>query len=76
MVRQERADAEQLGEVWCRAGRKQRCAGESSLMCRRKEEEEEPLSREKGRRWDKRLKGGKEGRGETEMEASNSDKMD
>lgn len=63
MVRQEQDDAEQLGEVWCSPGRKQR-----SLMCWRKEEEE-LLSRAKGRQWDGRLKRhvvvGKEGGGET-----------
>lgn len=47
-MRQEKADAEQLREVWCRPGRKQR-----NLMCWRKEE---LLSREKWGQWDGRLK--------------------
>lgn len=67
-MRQEQADAEQLREVWCRPGRKQR-----SLMCWRKEEEE-LLSQEKGRWCDGRLE--RHVVGKPEMEASNSDKMD
>lgn len=73
-MRQEQADAEQLGEVCCTLGRKER-----SLMCWRKKEEE-LLSREKGRQWDGRLKRhvvwGRKVEGKPEMEASNSDRMD
>lgn len=59
VMRQEQADVEHLGEVWCRPRRKQR-----SLMCWRKEAD--LLSREKGRLWDRRLKGGGRGAGEGE----------
>lgn len=73
-MRQKEADVEQLGEVWCRPGRKQR-----SLMCWRKETD--LLSGKKGGQWDGRLKGGRglgKGRkveGKPEV-VSNSGKMD